>query len=124
MILLLAASHTSRSASLTLEKKKVFSEGTTPQTPRALRLRSGQAPALRPLHSSSCLHFKQRSGFALKKALGADVGQISYYDHVLRKDEAIIDVAGYIWENPVKEGLVKRRAEYPFSGPREYLDDA
>jgi hypothetical protein len=55
---------------------------------------------------NSCGNSKQRSGYALKKATGVFAWQISYYDHVLRKEEALLDVAQYIWDNPVKEGIV------------------
>ncbi len=47
--------------------------------------------------------------------------QRSYYDHVLRKEEAIEEVAQYIWGNPVRAGLVEDVMEYPYSGPRELM---
>jgi putative transposase len=65
--------------------------------------------------------FKQVSGYLLKKRLGYAAWQISYYDHVLRNEESMIDVARYIWDNPVKEGLVEDAVDYPFSGPKELL---
>jgi putative transposase len=67
-------------------------------------------------------HFKQLSGYTLKQKTGSEPWQISYYDHILRNDESILDVARYIWDNPVRKGLVSARAEYPFSGPRHLLD--
>lgn len=67
-------------------------------------------------------HFKQLSGYALRRQVGFPVWQISYYDHILRDDEAMLDVARYIWDNPVRKGLVNERAEYPFSGPRDLLE--
>ena len=67
-------------------------------------------------------HFKQLSGYALKQKTGSEPWQISYYDHILHKDESILGVARYIWDNPVRKGLVSARAEYPFSGPRHLLD--
>ena len=63
--------------------------------------------------------FKQLSGFLLKQVDGLPVWQVSYHDHILRRDEAIHDVAGYIWNNPQEEGLVDDWTAYPFSGPRE-----
>ena len=69
-------------------------------------------------------HFKQLSGFRLKRVTRQPVWQISYHDHVLRREESLLDVARYIWENPVNEGLVPLRTEYPFSGPRELLEQA
>ena len=67
-------------------------------------------------------HFKQLSGYALKRKLGFAVWQISYYDHILRDSESILDVARYIWDNPVRKGLVSDRGHYPFSGPRHLLE--
>ncbi len=67
-------------------------------------------------------HFKQLSGYALKRATGSEAWQISYYDHILRCEESALDVARYIWDNPVRKGLVRERSEYPFSGPRELLE--
>ena len=62
--------------------------------------------------------FKQLSGFRLKNLTGSFAWQTSYHDHVLRTEEAIVDVAHYVWDNPVKEGLVESWLEYPSSGPR------
>jgi putative transposase len=63
--------------------------------------------------------FKQLSGYLLKQVDGLPVWQVSYHDHILRNDEAIHDVAGYIWNNPREAGLVEDRTSYPYSGPRE-----
>ena len=67
-------------------------------------------------------HFKQLSGYALKRKAGFEAWQISYYDHILRNEESVLDVARYIWDNPVRRGLVSERAESPFSGPRHLLE--
>jgi hypothetical protein len=37
-------------------------------------------------------------------------------DRVLRSDEATFDVVRYIFENPVRAGLVRSPADYPFLG--------
>jgi REP element-mobilizing transposase RayT len=42
--------------------------------------------------------------------------QRSFYDHALRKEEALEDVARYIWENPARAGIVDRASAYPWSG--------
>jgi REP element-mobilizing transposase RayT len=42
--------------------------------------------------------------------------QRSFYDHALRKEEDINATARYIWENPVRDGLVSLATQYPFSG--------
>ncbi len=45
--------------------------------------------------------------------------QPSYYDHILRKDEAITDIAQYIFDNPVRKGLVKHYPDYEHKGSFE-----
>jgi hypothetical protein len=65
--------------------------------------------------------FKQTAGFALKKELGMEAWQISYYDRILRKEESVEDVALYIWNNPVAAGMVENLHDYEWSGPRELL---
>lgn len=42
--------------------------------------------------------------------------QRSFYDHGVRKAESTKEIAAYIWQNPVRTELVKRAADYPFSG--------
>ena len=42
--------------------------------------------------------------------------QRGFYDHVLRKEEAIKDVAVYILNNPVRKGLTRNFKDYPYSG--------
>jgi putative transposase len=59
--------------------------------------------------------FKQKSGYWFKKNYDEDLWHISYYDHVLRKEESMEDVALYILGNPVRKGLVPDFREYPFS---------
>jgi len=38
----------------------------------------------------------------------------AFHDHALRKDENLRGVARYIFENPVRAGLVKTCGNYPF----------
>jgi putative transposase len=59
--------------------------------------------------------FKQKSGYWFKKNYNKNLWHISYYDHILREEESIEDVALYILENPVRRGLVSDPKEYPFS---------
>ena len=68
-----------------------------------------------PLHRFMKL-FKQQSSFAFKKAYGESLWQKSYYDHILRKEEALSDVALYILNNPVRKGLIASYQDYPFLG--------
>jgi len=58
--------------------------------------------------------FKQKSGYWFKKNYNKNLWHISYYDHVLRKEESMESVALYILENPVRKGLVSDYREYPF----------
>ncbi len=60
--------------------------------------------------------FKQKSGYWFKKDYNENLWHISYYDHILRKEESIEGVASYILENPVRKGFVSDYREYPFSG--------
>lgn len=60
--------------------------------------------------------FKQKSEYHLRKKVDGFLWQRSYYDHVLRKEEAIEEVARYILENPVRKGLVDNFLDYPFLG--------
>lgn len=69
-------------------------------------------------------HFKQVSSYRFKRTHGSGLWQISYYDHVVRRDEDVGQIAAYIWDNPVRAGLVGNRLEYAFSGPRELMEQA
>lgn len=42
--------------------------------------------------------------------------QRSFYDHALRGAEDLFDVGAYIFENPVRAGIVDDPADYPWSG--------
>jgi putative transposase len=68
-------------------------------------------------------HFKQLSSFDYKQRHGIELWQISYYDRVLRQDEDLHSVAGYIWGNPVTAGIVADPREYAYSGPQPLLVD-
>jgi len=69
-------------------------------------------------------YFKQISGYDFKRRHASALWQISYYDHVVRRDEDVEQIAAYIWDNPVREGLVESRLDYAFSGPRELIEQA
>lgn len=63
---------------------------------------------------------KGYSGFHVKQRLiehGPErpriIWQEGYYDHALRSEESLQDVARYIVMNPVRAGLVKSIREYP-----------
>jgi putative transposase len=61
-------------------------------------------------------NFKQRTAYDFRKQCGADLWQKKFYDHILREEDSVEGVAGYIWFNPVRKGLVARPQDYPFSG--------
>lgn len=62
-------------------------------------------------------NFKHRSSRRYWQRHKARLWQISFYDHILRDEDAPSEVASYIWMNPVRAGLVREPVEYPFSGP-------
>ncbi len=64
--------------------------------------------------------FKQKSGFWYKKKFDAKLWQINYYEHVLRKEKAIKEIAYYIFANPVRQKLIEDYRDYPFSGSFEF----
>jgi REP element-mobilizing transposase RayT len=47
--------------------------------------------------------------------LKTPIWQASFFDHVLRNNEQLADVARYIIENPIRKRLVSDAASYPFS---------
>jgi len=60
--------------------------------------------------------FKQASAYSFKKEFNEPLWQRSYYEHVLRRDEAIGEIARYILNNPVRAGMVQDFRQYPHSG--------
>lgn len=63
---------------------------------------------------------KQRSGYAFARRQAGRLWQPSFHDHVLRENDASLSVARYIFENPVRGGLVVEPADYPFSGSSRF----
>jgi putative transposase len=63
---------------------------------------------------------KQLSAYAFSQSLGQKLWQPSFFDRILRDDEASLSVARYIFENPVRAGLVKNPEDYPFLGSSRY----
>ena len=67
---------------------------------------------------------KQRTGWWFRnrhlagslKASPTSLWQKSYYDHVVRSEEDLLQIARYIVGNPVRAGLVESPEDYPFSG--------
>jgi putative transposase len=44
--------------------------------------------------------------------------QQGYFERVLRNDEGTLTVIRYVFENPVRAGLVERYEDYPFLGDK------
>ena len=64
--------------------------------------------------------YKQSTGFSYKKKTGSTLWQINYYEDVLRREEDTIDVARYIFNNPVRKKLVGDFRKYNFLGSFEF----
>ena len=47
---------------------------------------------------------------------GRVLWQRGFYDHALREVESLLDVAHYIWQNPVRAGITACASGYPWSG--------
>lgn len=60
--------------------------------------------------------FRQASSFAFLARHGRPLWQAGYYDHAIGGDAATAEVARYIFENPVRKGLVTRPHEYLYLG--------
>ena len=56
------------------------------------------------------------TALARKLDYGRKLWQQSFYDHGLRREESVREVARYIWHNPVRAELVERAADYCWSG--------
>lgn len=56
------------------------------------------------------------TAIALAREPGRRLWQRSFYDHVLRKEENLVALARYIWENPVRTGLVGDPRKHRWSG--------
>ena len=48
--------------------------------------------------------------------------QTRYFDHALRQEESLETVASYIWENPVRAGLVAEARDHRYSGSLAFPD--
>jgi REP-associated tyrosine transposase len=63
---------------------------------------------------------KQYSGFYYSNAYRQRLWQRYGYERVLRNDEATLDVARYILDNPLRAGIVRDVREYRFVGSEKY----
>ncbi len=60
--------------------------------------------------------YKQKTGYWLSKSQINAFWQKDCFDHIIRKEEGLINVAKYILDNPVRKGLVEHWQNYPFKG--------
>ena len=60
--------------------------------------------------------FKSTTAIRLNRAIGRTgrFWQYGYHDRALRRDEDLRDVARYVVANPLRAGLVRKLADYPF----------
>jgi putative transposase len=74
--------------------------------------------------ASDCRQFinraKQFSGYYFQQQFNERLWQRYGFDHVVRNDEAMLGIARYILENPIRGGLVLRIEDYPFAGSFAY----
>jgi putative transposase len=64
--------------------------------------------------------YKQYTGYHYKKETQVPLWQINFYEHVLRKEEDTLNVAYYIFNNPVRKRLVDNYRQYKFLGSFEF----
>jgi REP element-mobilizing transposase RayT len=64
--------------------------------------------------------FKQYAGYYYSQNFHGTLWQRYGFEHVLRDDEATIEVAKYILANPVRAGLAATVEEYPHVGSLVY----
>lgn len=60
--------------------------------------------------------FKQETAHEFARRAHRGLWQFKYYDRILRVSDSPESVAWYIWLNPVRKGLCRAPAEYPFLG--------
>jgi putative transposase len=60
--------------------------------------------------------FKQETATEFSRRMHRPLWQFKYYDRILRNTDSADRVAWYIWLNPVRAGLCRTPADYPFLG--------
>jgi REP element-mobilizing transposase RayT len=59
---------------------------------------------------------KQKPGFDYKRATGEHLWLPSFYDRIVRRGDDAREIAAYIWANPIRAGLMREGAQWPYSG--------
>jgi REP element-mobilizing transposase RayT len=65
-------------------------------------------------HVMSCVKGRTAHAVNLERGSGGNVWQRGFYDHAIRREEDLIDIARYIVANPLRAGIVRRLSDYPF----------
>ena len=65
-------------------------------------------------------YFKQRTAFFHKQRAQRVLWEFGYHDHILRAHDGLIEVARYIWWNPVRKKLCLHPNDYPYSGSQTF----
>ena len=60
--------------------------------------------------------YKQKTGYWYKQQYKKPLWQINYYEHVVRNKDKAHPIVNYIFNNPVKKGIVEDFSDYPFLG--------
>ncbi len=60
--------------------------------------------------------FKAATADGYRTRSGGELRQKKFHDRILRINDNNADVAGYIWMNPVRQGLCSDPADWEFSG--------
>jgi hypothetical protein len=60
--------------------------------------------------------FKQETAIEFSRRTHQPLWQFKYYDRILRNTDSADRVGWYIWLNPVRAGLCRVPANYPFLG--------
>jgi len=63
---------------------------------------------------------KQRSAFLFARDVGGRLWQEGYFERIIRCDEDLPTLIGYVIANPVRAGLVENPADYPHWGSQKH----
>lgn len=64
--------------------------------------------------------YKQYAGFYYKRKFKNTLWQTNFYEHVLRTEEDTMNVADYIFENPIRKGIINNYKNYEYLGSFEF----
>ena len=67
--------------------------------------------------------FKQLTGFRFSKTHPKPFWQQSFYDHAVRREEDLLAIARYIFDNPAEAGLIAAGDKWAFHGGSLFAGD-